>query len=64
MTEKWKKCLNRNGVCGALLTDLTKPFDCLLHSLLIANLYAYGSDKNSKEYLKGYLSHRKQKIKV
>ena len=39
-------------------------FDCLLHSVLIAKLPAYGFDKTSTEYLKGYLSHRKLKIKI
>ena len=63
MTEKWKKCLDSNGACGALLTDLSKAFDCLPHSLLIAKLYAYGFDKTSTEYLKDYFSHRKQKTK-
>ena len=65
MTEKWKKCLdnNDNGACGALLTDMSKAFDCFPHSLLIAKLHAYGFDKTSTEYLKDYLSHRKQKMK-
>ena len=36
-------------------------FDCLPHSLLIAKVYAL---KTSTEYLKGYLSHRKLKIKI
>ena len=64
MTEKWKKCLDSNGACGALLTDLSKEFDCLRHSLVTAKLHAYGFDKTSTEYLKDYLSHRKQKIKI
>ena len=36
MLEKWKKCIDRKGSCGALLTDLSKAFDCLSHELLIA----------------------------
>ena len=64
MTEKWKKCLDSNDVCGTLLTDLPKTFDFLPHSLLIAKLHVYGFDKTSTEYLKDYLSHRKQKIKI
>ena len=39
MIEKCKKCLDRNGVCGALLTDFPKEFDCLPHSLLILKLH-------------------------
>ena len=64
MTEKWKKCLDSNGACEALLTDLSKALTCLPHSLLIAKLNAYGFDKTSTENLKDYLSHRKQKIKI
>ena len=59
-----EKCLDRNCVVGALLVDLSKAFDCLPHSLLIANLHAYGFDITSTEYLKDYLSHRKQNIKI
>ena len=40
MVEKWKRGLDNNGVCGALLTDLFKAFDCLPHDLLIAKLHA------------------------
>ena len=52
MIEKSNKCLDRNGVFGALLADLLKPFDCLPHSLLITKLQAYGFDRTSIEYLK------------
>ena len=51
MTEKRKKCLDRNGVHGVILTGLSKIFDCLLHSLLITESHAYGFDKTSTEYL-------------
>ena len=52
MTEKWKKCLDSNGSCGAFLTDFSKAFGCLPQFLLIAKFHAYGFDKTSTEYLK------------
>ena len=64
MTEKRKNFLDCNGACGALLTDLSKAFDYLPHSLLIAKLHADGFDKTCAEYLKDYLSNQKQKIKI
>ena len=64
MTEKWNKCLASNGACGALLSDLSKAFDCLPDCLLIVELHAYGFDKTTTEYLKDYLSHRILKIKI
>ena len=33
MIEKWKKIVDNGGVFGALLTDLSKAFDCMISSL-------------------------------
>ena len=42
MLEKCKPTTDNKKFFGALLTDLPKAFDCLLHDLLIAKLNAYG----------------------
>ena len=40
--ERWKGAVDDKKVFGALLTDLSKAFDCLSHELIIAKLNAYG----------------------
>ena len=39
--ENWKESLDQRGHYGALLTDFSKAFDCVLHDLLIVKLQAY-----------------------
>ena len=62
MIKKWRKALDNGKLAGALLTDLSKGFDCLNHNLMIAKLHAYGFD--SLTYVYSYLSGRKQRSKV
>ena len=64
MLEKWKKALDKKNLVGALITDLSKAFDCLNHELLIAKMEAYGFNKESLFYISSYLSGRKQRTKV
>ena len=42
MLEKWKTALDNKKNFGALLTDLSKAFDCLSQDLPLAKLNAYG----------------------
>ena len=42
MTEKWRKCLDKAGISGTILADLSTAFDCILQDLLIDELAAYG----------------------
>ena len=41
MVDKWKKGVDNIKVLGALLTNLSKVFDCICHDLLVVNLNAY-----------------------
>ena len=64
MTEKWRKCLGKGVISGAILTDLSKVFDCIFHDLLIAKLTAYGFDYQSLRIMESFLSNRQQRTKI
>ena len=64
LIEKWKKSADSGGAFGALMTNLSKAFDCLSHELLIAKLDAYGFDKKSLKLIYSYLSNCKQRVKI
>ena len=49
---------------GALLTHLSKAFDCLNHELLILKLNAYSFTLPAFKLIHNYLSNRKQRIRV
>ena len=37
LVDEWRKRLYNNYIVGAILADLSKAFDCILHDLIIAN---------------------------
>jgi len=63
LLEKWKACNDKKLSFGALLTDLSKAFDCLSHDLLIAKLNAYGFSYNALKLINSYLTNRKQRTR-
>ena len=62
--ENSKESLDQGGHYGALLTDLLKAFDCIIHELLIAKLQAYGFDHYSLNFICNYLVGRQHRIKM
>ena len=64
LIEKLKIVLDSKGYGGAVLMDLSKAFDTIIHDLLIAKLHAYGFSKESLKLIKSYLSNRWQRTKV
>ena len=61
MVKQIKKLRSNKGVFAAVLTDLSKAFDCTSHGLLIAMLSAFGF---RFYFIFAYLYKRKQKTKV
>ena len=62
--EKWKRSVDSGKAFDALLTDLSKPFDCLNHELVIAKPNAYRFSLPALWLIYDHLSHRKQTRRV
>ena len=54
MLEKWNLRKDKGDSFGALLTDLSKAFECLSHELLIAKLVAYGFSRSALKLMYTY----------
>ena len=61
MIETWKKHLDKRGKIGVILVDLSKAFDTINHSFLVAKLDAYGF---SLKLTQNYLCNRQQRISI
>ena len=64
MVENCKKALDQGNEYGALLTDLSRAFDCLSHDLIVAKLHAYCFLTESLKLINSYLTERKQRVKM
>ena len=57
LIETWKKYLDNSEFFRALLTDLSKAFNCVNHGLLIAKLHADGLDYSSLRLIHSCLNN-------
>ena len=64
MIKKVKQARDNNNVFAAVLTGLSKGFDCIDHELLIAKLNAYVFDSPSLKFISAYLISRNKKLKL
>ena len=58
------KCSDSKESFEALLTDLSKAFECRTHELLLAKLNAYGFSLSALVLIRSYLFGRQQRTKV
>ena len=59
MLAFFKDATDKNKAFVALLTDLSKTFDCFCHDLLVSKLDAYGLVVSSLKFVQDYLSNCK-----
>ena len=64
MLGKWKSAVDKGKSSGALLTDLSKAFDCLSHELLLAKLSTFGFSIATLKLIHSYLTNREQRTKA
>ena len=60
--EEWQEQLDHNQIVRIILLDLSDPFHCILHDLLIVKLNAYGFDKNTLLTLLFFLFKKQKTI--
>ena len=59
-----RRCIDQSGICGMVLMDLSKAYDCLPHDLLRAKMEAYGFSADNLKLIHSYLVGRKQRVKI
>ena len=64
LLDKWRYNVDQGRMFGALLTDISKAFDCLPHDIIIAKLNRYGFDMEALNFIYDYLRNRKQRTKI
>ena len=64
MTKKCGKNMDKGKMCTALLTDLSKAFDCIVHDFLIDKLQAYGFSYEALKVMYNYFTDKKHRTKV
>ena len=64
LIEKFKEAIDTSNKFGALLTDLSKAFDCLDQSLLVAKLDCYGLSPLSLKIIFSYFSNHTHRTKT
>ena len=64
ITEDWRNSIDNKEAIAAVAVDLSKAFDAINHSLLLAKLKAYGFSPHALELMFTYLLGRQQCVRL
>ena len=64
MYDSWIESLERKEYSGVCLIDMSAAFDMVNHDLIIKKFELYGFDNSSLDWIKSYLSDRKQCVSI
>ena len=56
--------IDQSAVCGLVLMDLSKAYDCVPHDLLLAKMEAYEFSIDSLKLMHSYFVGRRQRVKI
>lgn len=62
LVDKWLKAIDKGEIVGAIFFDLKKAFDVVNHEKLLMKLKAYKFDNVALNWMKSFLSNRRQCI--
>ena len=64
MLEEWRSTVDKRKYFAALLTDLSKAFNCISNELVLTKLHVYGFSLRALGLMHSYLTNRKQRARV
>ena len=64
MVDSIELSMDRNKIASGIFVDLSKAFDTVDHSILLAKLQHYGIQGIANDLFKSYLSNRKQFVQI
>lgn len=60
LTDDWLRQIDMKAIVGVVLLDFSAAFDTIDHELLLMKLLAYGFKHSAIDFMKSYLTDRRQ----